>query len=456
MGVFKRNKSQAAAEHPQQGGCLAGSELQAELGDKVESRVDPRLQIEHVEQAAHTSQTQRCEQTAQSPLASFQKDAFLSRALERVLGELAQGALIGGASDRAQCEMHEMSGSLQLSQLDESLERQAEIPHAGVQKERLDEQADKGCDKRVIVGLSGGVDSAMLLVYASLLASKYQLKITALHIHHGLQQPADAWAAHSQALCEMLGVEFIFKRVAVNETSGLGMEASARQARYQAYYEVAQERACYDYLLAHHQNDQAETVLLRLLRGTGAQGMAAMSAMSEYEGVRYHRPWLDVPRARILASATQWGELTGWHPVQDPTNHDTAYTRAAVRELLVPSLDARWPSWQSNVIRHAQLMQENSLLLSDLAEIDLANLELSEDKRSFSLIAWRELSEHRQANVLRYWLGLQGVLMPSQARMQEWMRQLRSVHQMGTDRKVEFKHQGAVIRLVRGRVEFER
>ena len=412
MGVFKRNKSQAAAEQPQQGGCLAGSELRAELGDKVESRVDPRLQIEHVEQAAHTSQTQRCEQTAQSPLASFQEDAFLSRALERVLGELAQGDASSRVGERA--------------------------------------------GKRIIVGLSGGADSAMLLVYVRLLAPKYQLRITALHIHHGLQKPADEWAAHSQALCEMLGVEFILKRVAVNETSGLGMEASARQARYKAYYEVAQERACYDYLLAHHQNDQAETVLLRLLRGTGAQGMAAMSAMSEYEGVRYHRPWLDVPRARILAAAQQWGELTGWHPVQDPTNHDTAYTRAAVRELLVPSLDARWPSWQSNVIRHAQLMQENSLLLSDLAEIDLANLELSEDKSSFSLLAWRELPEHRQANALRYWLGLQDVLMPSQARMQEWMRQLRSVHQMGTDRKVEFKHQGAVIRLVRGRVMLEK
>ena len=368
MDECKRNKSQGATEHQDQAGCL--------------------------------SQTERSAHAERTRLASFQEDAFLSRALERVLPSLASDT--------------------------------------------------------VLLGMSGGADSAMLLVYTSLLAPKYHKRVVALHIHHGLQQPADAWAAHSQALCEMLGVEFIFKRVAVNETSGLGMEASARQARYQAYYEVAQERACYDYLLAHHQNDQAETVLLRLLRGTGAQGMAAMSAMSEYEGVRYHRPWLDVPRARILASAAQWGELTGWHPVQDPTNHDTAYTRAAVRELLVPSLDARWPSWQSNVIRHAQLMQENSLLLSDLAEIDLANLKLSEDKRSFSLIAWRELSEHRQANALRYWLGLQGVLMPSQARMQEWMRQLRSVHQMGTDRKVEFKHQGAVIRLVRGWVEFER
>ena len=380
MDECKKNKSQGATEHQDQAGCL--------------------------------SQTERSAHTERTRLASFKEDAFLSRALERVLGELVQGDASSRVGERA--------------------------------------------GKRIIVGLSGGADSAMLLVYARLLAPKYQLRITALHIHHGLQRPADEWAAHSQALFEMLGVDFIIKRVTVDEASGLGMEASARQARYQAYTEVAQELSCAHYLLAHHQNDQAETVLLRLLRGTGAQGMAAMGAQSEYEGVRYHRPWLDVPRARILASAAQWGELTGWHPVQDPTNHDTAYTRAAVRELLVPSLDARWPSWQSNVIRHAQLMQETSLLLSDLAEMDLVNLKLSEDKSSFSLLAWRELPEHRQANALRYWLCLQDVLMPSQARMQEWMRQLRSVHQMGTDRKVEFKHQGAVIRLVRGRVMLEK
>ena len=367
MDVFKRNKSQGATEHQDQAGCL--------------------------------SQTERSAHAERTRLASFQEDAFLSRALERVLPSLASDT--------------------------------------------------------VLLGMSGGADSAMLLVYASLLAPKYHKRVVALHIHHGLQAPADAWAAHSQALCEMLGVDFIIKRVAVDETSGLGMEASARQARYQAYKEVASELNCVHFLLAHHQNDQAETVLLRLLRGTGAQGMGAMSAESEYDEVHYYRPWLDVPRARILTAAQEWGQVTGWYPVNDPSNHDVAYTRAAVRELLVPALDARWPSWQNNVIRHAQLMQENNLLLKDLAAIDLTGLALSEDRRSFSLAAWRKLAEHRQANVLRYWLSLQDVLMPSQARMNEWMRQLRSVHQMGTDRKVEFMHQGRVIRLVLGRVEIE-
>lgn len=355
-----------------------------------------------------------------SDKASFPQDAFLSRALDQVLGQIAH-----------------------------------KTPRASPQKiQTADGETVEG--ETVIVGLSGGADSAMLLVYASLLAPRYKLNIVALHIHHGLQAPADEWAAHSQYLCDLLGIRLIIKRVQVQSGSGLGIEAAARQARYQAYSQVAAELVCHHYLLAHHQNDQAETVLLRLLRGTGAQGMGAMSRFSEYQGVRYHRPWLDVPRARILAAAQAWGELTNWYPVQDPTNHDTSYTRAAVRELLVPVLDERWPSWQSNVIRHAQLMQDNALLLRDLAEIDLAKLEPSDDDHSFSLLAWRALAEHRQANVLRYWLSQQGALMPTQARLSEWMRQLRRVHQMGTDRKVTFKHQGAMIYLRDGRVVFEK
>ena len=366
---------------------------------------------------------------------------------------------------------------------------------------------------RVLVGLSGGADSAMLLVYAWLWAqsraqrqtqdlaqaeptsintvpvhptqsaktkphkANASKEIIALHIHHGLQQPADAWAAHCQDLCDTLGIRLLIKRVQVEEVSGLGIEASARQARYQAYTEVTQELGCRDFLLAHHQNDQAETVLLRLLRGTGAQGMQAMRARVTYDGVQYYRPWLDVPRSRILVTAQAWGEYSGWYPVQDPTNHDVAYTRAAVREMLVPALDERWPSWQNNVIRHAQLMQENQRLIQDLAELDLAQIVgedggADEDQKredmykvrqwvttapsSFSLLKWRELAEHRQANALRYWLSLQNVQMPTQARLNEWMRQLRSVHQMGTDRNVQFLHQGAMIRLVQGRVVFEK
>lgn len=398
------------------------------------------------------------------------------------------------------------------------ISQQASFPQDAFLSRELAKVLDALPSERVLVGLSGGADSAMLLVYAWLWAqnraqsevhdlaqaqvqaeptyndevpthTKQSAKakhskanthkeIIALHIHHGLQQPADAWAAHCQDLCDGLGTRLLIKRVQVESASGLGIEAAARQARYQAYAEVAQELGCTDFLLAHHQNDQAETVLLRLLRGTGAQGMQAMRAQVAYDGVSYYRPWLDVPRSRILAAAQAWGEYSGWYPVQDPTNHDVAYTRAAVREMLVPALDERWPSWQNNVIRHAQLMQENQRLIQDLAELDLARIvgdgESTDDKyqkcanmdkvrqsitqtpSSFSLLKWRELAEHRQANVLRYWLCLQDVQMPTQARLNEWMRQLRSVHQMGTDRKVQFLHQGAMIRLVRGRVVFER
>lgn len=303
-----------------------------------------------------------------------------------------------------------------------------------------------------IVGLSGGADSAMLLVYASLVAPTCGKQIVALHIHHGMQAAADAWVEQCQALCDLLGVTLYIKYVRVANDTGLGEEASAREARYQAYAKFAHEVNCHQYLLAHHQNDQAETVLLRLLRGAGPNGMGAMTFASEQNGMQFYRPWLDVPRARILAAAQAFAQVTAWHAVQDSTNHNIKYTRVAVRELLVPVLDKRWPSWQANVSRHAQLMQENSLLLKDLAEIDLLGLELSKEGNSFSLAAWRQLAEHRQANVLRYWLSTLGLQVPSQARLNEWMRQLRSVHQMGTDRNLVFKHQSTLIYLRKGRV----
>lgn len=304
----------------------------------------------------------------------------------------------------------------------------------------------------VAVGVSGGPDSAMLLVYAVHIARQYQVIVQGVHVHHGLQAIADQWVLHTQALAKMLNVDCSIEYVKVDAASGLGTEAAARNARYRAYEDFAARTGVRHFLLAHHLYDQTETVLLRLLRGAGVQGMAAMGPYTQRGELHFYRPWLEVSRQNILDVAEQFALETGWQAVHDPTNLDPKYTRAAVREMLVPALDERWRGWRKNLARHSRLMAENALLLRDLAQHDYAVLDAGSDNRSFSLRKWRELPEHRQANLMRYWLDLQNIAMPTEARLSEWIKQLRQLHQMGSDRNLRLKHGDAEIRVFNGRV----
>ncbi|MFJ1302082.1 tRNA lysidine(34) synthetase TilS [Pseudomonadota bacterium AL_CKDN230030165-1A_HGKHYDSX7] len=305
---------------------------------------------------------------------------------------------------------------------------------------------------RVAVAVSGGADSAMLAVAAASLDRPLVL----LHVHHGLQAPADAWQSQVEDLGARLAVPVRSARVQVAPGGGKGIEAAAREARYQALTALARAESVSHVLLAHHRNDQAETVLLRLLRGAGPQGMGAMRPRRERDGIVYLRPWLDLDRARILEAARVFGARTGWQPVQDPTNADPAYTRAAVRTQLAPVLDARWPGWQAIVARHARHMDDAAQILAEVAQADFAALEPAADGASFGLAAWRALSPPRQAQVLRYWLDLHGLRAPADARLADVMRQLRGLHQLGHDRDLRVAHDGRVIRCHRGRVWLER
>lgn len=305
------------------------------------------------------------------------------------------------------------------------------------------------------VALSGGADSAMMAMHAAAFASTRALPLHFLHIHHGLQQPAELWQAHAHDLAHRLGVPCHSLRVRVGPTAGDGVEAAARAARYQGLAQLAGRVGARHVLLAHHRNDQAETVLLRLLRGAGPTGLAAMAPVSRRDGLIYMRPWLDIERAAILEQACVFFELTGWQAVQDPTNRDDKYTRAAVRERLAPELDERWPGWRGNLARHARLSGEIAQVLDEVAAQDFQLLEPQEGGRSFSLARWRELSPARQALALRYWLSLAHMRMPSEARLNDVMRQLRGLHAQGHDRQMQVKHGDAYICCVRGRVLLE-
>lgn len=302
------------------------------------------------------------------------------------------------------------------------------------------------------IALSGGADSAMLAVHAALFARRQRIPLHFLHVHHGLQESADAWQAHVHDLAWHLGVPCHSLRVHVDLSHGDGMESAARQARYRAFQSLARQAGVRHILLAHHRSDQAETILLRLLRGTGPAGMAGMRPRVERDGLTYMRPWLGVERPLILSLAAAFFDLTGWRPVTDPSNADDKYTRAALRERLVPELDERWPGWQINVTRYARLSAEALQVLDETAAEDFARMDASPDKLGFSLAAWRVLSEPRQALVLRYWLSLLGQRMPGDARLSDLMRQLRNVHALGHDRQLRVKHGDVSIRCAKGRV----
>lgn len=310
---------------------------------------------------------------------------------------------------------------------------------------------------RIAIGLSGGADSAMLAVHAALLSERFPgLRLHCFHIHHGLQSVADAWQSHVHKLAMGLALPCHSLRVDVDAASGKGIEASARDARYQGLKQLAQRVGITHILLAHHLNDQAETVLMRLLRGSGPTGLAAMAPFSDRDGLTYVRPWLDVDRAIILGAAQRYAAITGWRAVEDPTNVDETYTRGAVRRRLVPVLNERWPSWRTIVARHARQARELGALAEDVAASDFRTLEPGPDDLDFSLAAWRRLSPYRQTLVLRHWLHGHGLRAPTEARLAELCRQLRGLHALGHDRQMRLRHEACWIHCEKGRVRLLR
>lgn len=306
------------------------------------------------------------------------------------------------------------------------------------------------------VAVSGGPDSAMLAVQLALLQEDLGITVHVFHIHHGLKDTADRWCDHVHDLAHGLGLACHSLRTQVATATGRGIEAAARDARYQALAGLAAQAHVRHVVLAHHRDDQAETVLLRLLRGSGPAGLAAMACCSTRNGLVFVRPWLDVSRASIMQQVQAFYMASGWWPVYDPTNYEDAYTRSALRERLGPALDERWPGWQTVLARHARLAAQQQEILEEVAAADLAGLDLSDDGHSFALVPWRALSRARQAHVLRHWLATCGSRPPTQARLDDIMRQLRTLHALGHDRHMRVRHAGDWVGCHRGRVYFEK
>lgn len=251
------------------------------------------------------------------------------------------------------------------------------------------------------VAYSGGVDSTVLLLLLHLLLkANPRIDLHAIHVDHGLHPDSASWADFCAAYCRHLEVAMTVVRIPAPTSLGQGMEAAARQARYQAMRENMQSG---DLLFtAHHQDDQAETLLLRLLRGSGPQGLGGIQRRRDWQGITILRPLLEFGRASIhqyaLAQGLRW--------LEDPSNRQQHIDRNYLRHRVLPVLGERWPAHPQVLRRVAENCADSGQLAVDLARLDYRHCSGAEGRLLTARLA--ELSKIRQLNLLRCWLEWQG------------------------------------------------
>ncbi|VVN95155.1 tRNA lysidine(34) synthetase TilS [Pseudomonas fluorescens] len=252
------------------------------------------------------------------------------------------------------------------------------------------------------IAFSGGLDSTVLLHLLAQLAKTESLPmLTAIHVHHGLQAVADAWPEHCQSVCDALGVPLQVVRVQVRP--GASLERAARDARYDAFKATTGPSEVL--LTAQHRDDQAETLLFRLMRGAGVRGLSGMPSVRPLGRGRLLRPLLDVTRAELEAYATE--HQLSW--IEDPSNQDRQFSRNYLRHQVFPVLTERWPQAVATMARSASHLSEAQALLDELAQIDLAQAGAISDfdwlgVPSLELASLAKLSTARQRNALSHWL----------------------------------------------------
>ncbi len=257
----------------------------------------------------------------------------------------------------------------------------------------------------VAVAVSGGRDSTALLHCTLRQAAAWRAagaegpQVLALHVHHGLQPQAEAWATGVQAQARRWGAEFLCTRLTGRPARGDSVEAWARRGRYAALVKMAQAAGCSLVLLAQHRRDQAETVLLQALRGAGPAGLAAMPAQRSIDGVVFARPWRAQPREAIEAYVRRHR----LRYVDDSSNDDPRYTRNRLRLQLWPALLQAFPEAESSLQHTALRCAEARALAEEWAALDLAQTAAA--SAGLRLAALRALSPARRSNALRAWLA---------------------------------------------------
>ncbi|CCD39996.1 tRNA(Ile)-lysidine synthetase [Candidatus Paraburkholderia kirkii UZHbot1] len=293
------------------------------------------------------------------------------------------------------------------------------------------------------IALSGGLDSTVLLDAA--VGCFGAQRVIAFHVYHGLSPNANAWAAHCEHFAASLDVRYAARHVDVARTGGESLEAAARDARYRALDELCDEHGASALLIAHHADDQAETVLLQLLRGAGVAGLAAMAPQRTDGAAPRLRPLLRLLRAPLEQYAHE-RDLT-W--IDDESNADTRYSRNALRHDVLPVLAVHFPGFRDALARTASHAASAQRLLDQLARIDLERVASADEQGALALDALLALDDERAINLMRHWIRARGLQAASTARIADMLRQLHDAAAARGGHALRIDHAGHCLRLYR-------
>ncbi|MDL0432519.1 tRNA lysidine(34) synthetase TilS [Marinobacter sp. TBZ242] len=296
---------------------------------------------------------------------------------------------------------------------------------------------------RLRIALSGGMDSVLLLHVAARLHAGSG-RLSAVHVNHQLQPNADQTERFCQQVCGELGVPLDIRRVVVNSRQGAGsdtggIEESARHARYQVFEDLLEPEELL--LMAHHGDDQAETVLFRLLRGTGVAGLGGMPESRPLGKGRLYRPLLGFGRSELRSWATEMGI----HWVEDPSNTDERFDRNFLRQSIMPRLKARWPSLVSRIGHTARSCREGDELAGALARIRFQ--QCANEREALSVERLGQLGFAEQKNLIRWWIIRYHHVPPS---ISDWSRVMADLVNAPEDREPELRGEGYTVRRYRG------
>jgi tRNA(Ile)-lysidine synthase len=294
----------------------------------------------------------------------------------------------------------------------------------------------------VCAAFSGGLDSTVLLHLLAALRADTGTVLTALHVHHGLSPHADRWAEHCAAACAALEVPCRVTRAAVSRAPRTSIEEEARRSRYGVFAGASEDII----VLAHHADDQAETVLLQLLRGAGPKGLAGMPLLKPLDksaaagGALLLRPLLDFPRAALETCARTW--QLAW--IEDESNGDLRLKRNYLRSCVMPLLLEGFPAPVETLTRAARHQAEAARLLDALGDLDLARAAAG---AALQVEVLKALDDERLRNALRRWLDSAGLRQPSEARLAALLRALR---ESSNDTQLRWEHEGATLVRLKG------